>query len=77
MKIAQVLSDLTVVLVFFAIATAQRLINIVLRYSQRNMTCSDSKGSQRERAKAAFPISMNKRIKPNYEEETTRHQRTT
>ena len=50
MKIAQVLSDLTVVLVFFAIATAQRLINIVLRYSQRNMTCSDSKGSQRERA---------------------------
>jgi hypothetical protein len=28
-------------------------------------------------AKAAFPISMNKRTKPNYEEETTRHQRTT
>ena len=28
-------------------------------------------------AKAAFPISINKRTKPNYEEETTRHQRTT
>ena len=38
MEIAQRLSDLTVALVFLAIATAQRLINIVLRYSQRNMT---------------------------------------
>ena len=81
MEIAQRLSDLTVALVFLAIATAQRLINIVHRYSQRNMTVKRVKASQRETAaigaKAAFPLSINKRTKPNYEEETTRHQRTT
>jgi hypothetical protein len=34
MEIAQRLSALTVVLVFFAIATAPKVINILLRYSQ-------------------------------------------
>ena len=50
MEIDQRLSDLTVVLVFFAIATAQRPINIVLRYSQRKMTGSELNLSQRETA---------------------------
>jgi hypothetical protein len=35
MESAQRLSDLTVVLVFFAIATAPKVTNILLRYSQR------------------------------------------